>query len=179
MHRYLLIAVLAASSALFASGHQDILLDYIDKAPVQDAHDVQAEPTTATVQNVRLNPPGHEAIEAGPNGHFEATFRVNGRSVNGMVDTGATFVALNETTARQLGVSLSDLYYRYAVTTANGTTEAAHITLDRMEIGSVRVKDVEAFVLKDKSLSGMLVGMSFMNKLASYKVEDGVLYLKN
>jgi aspartyl protease family protein len=65
------------------------------------------------------------------------------------------------------------------VTTANGTTEAAHITLDRMEIGSVRVKDVEAFVLKDKSLSGMLVGMSFMNKLASYKVEDGVLYLKN
>ena len=104
---------------------------------------------------------------------------MNGRSVSGLIDTGATFVALNETTARSLGVSRSDLDYRYAVTTANGMTQAAHITLDRMEIGGVRVRDVEAFVLKDKSLTGMLVGMSFLNRLASYKVESGILYLKS
>ena len=104
---------------------------------------------------------------------------MNGRSVSGLIDTGATFVALNETMARQLGVSRSDLDYRYAVTTANGMTRAAHITLDRIEIGNVRVRNVEAYVLKDNSLTGMLIGMSFLNRLASYKVEAGTLYLKS
>ena len=49
--------------------------------------------------------------------------------------------------------------------------------LDRVEIGAIAVKDVQAMVLPDKSLSGMLVGMSFLNKLSSYKVENGALHL--
>jgi len=64
------------------------------------------------------------------------------------------------------------------VNTANGTTKAAHVILDRVEIGGIRVRDVEAFVLKDDALSFTLVGMSFLRRLASYSVADGSLSLK-
>jgi aspartyl protease family protein len=50
--------------------------------------------------------------------------------------------------------------------------------LDRVEIGGIRVRDVEAFVLKDEALSSTLVGMSFLKKLASYAVADGSLSMK-
>ena len=63
------------------------------------------------------------------------------------------------------------------VGTANGTVKAARVSLDRMEIGTISVKDVDAMVLPDKSLSGMLVGMSFLGKLSSYGVEGGALRL--
>jgi aspartyl protease family protein len=64
------------------------------------------------------------------------------------------------------------------VNTANGQTKAAHVTLDRVEIGGIRVRDVEAFVLRDNALTTALVGMSFLQKLASYSVADGSLSLK-
>ena len=176
MHRILLFAVLAASAAVYTTGHQDLLMQF---ASADNASAKSKDESPAIIQQMQISAPGHEEIKANKSGHFVATFQVNGRSVSGLIDTGATFVALNETTARSLGVSRSDLDYRYAVTTANGMTQAAHITLDRMEIGGVRVRNVEAYVLKDKSLTGMLVGMSFLNRLASYKVESGILYLKS
>jgi aspartyl protease family protein len=52
------------------------------------------------------------------------------------------------------------------------------VTLDRVEIGGIRVSGVEAFVLRDDALSSTLVGMSFLQKLASYTVADGSLSLK-
>lgn len=176
MHRILLFAVLAASAAVYAAGRQDLLMQ-LASPDIPNANAPDESP--ALVQQVQISAPGHEEIKANQSGHFVATFQVNGRSVSGLIDTGATFVALNETMARQLGVSRSDLDYRYAVTTANGMTRAAHITLDRIEIGNVRVRNVEAYVLKDNSLTGMLIGMSFLNRLASYKVEAGTLYLKS
>jgi len=121
--------------------------------------------------------PGSVTLEADGRGHFNGEFRMNGRSVDGMVDTGASLVAINESTARKLGFGASSLDFRYAVSTANGNTDAARIVLDRIEIGSVRVRDVEAFVLRDKALSGTLVGMSFLKKLKSFQVEAGSLKL--
>lgn len=176
MHRILLFAVLAASAAVYASGRQDLLMQFASK---DIPNSLPKDESPAVVQLAQISAPGHEEIKANPSGHFVATFQVNGRSINGLIDTGATFVALNETMARKLGVSRSDLDYRYAVSTANGMTQAAHVTLDRIEIGAVRVRNVEAYVLKDNSLTGMLIGMSFLNRLASYKVEAGTLYLKS
>ena len=176
MHRLVFATTLAAFAAVYASSKPDMLAHLVQtKSPASAA----AQDNSATVEPVKVSAPCEVSIPAGSGGHFLASFRINGREVQGLVDTGATFVALNEETARQVGVSRSDLDYRYAVTTANGTTQAAHITINRMDIGQVTVRDVDAFVLKDKSLSGTLVGMSFMSRLKSYKVQDGVLYLKN
>ncbi|WP_454853302.1 TIGR02281 family clan AA aspartic protease [Rhizobium binxianense] len=117
-------------------------------------------------------------LQADARGHYTGNFRINGKPVQGLIDTGATYVALNESLARRLGYTANQLDFRYAVNTANGQTKAAHVTLDRMEIGGIRVRDVEAFVLKDEALSSTLVGMSFLRKLNSYSVADGSLSLR-
>jgi aspartyl protease family protein len=116
-------------------------------------------------------------IDADANGHFTGLFSINGRREEGLVDTGASMIALNVTTAQRLGIDKADLNFRYAVDTANGRARAAYVRLDKVEIGPVRVENVGAMVLDDKALSGTLIGMSFLKGLASYKVEDGRLHL--
>ncbi|MGN6551387.1 MAG: retropepsin-like aspartic protease family protein [Pararhizobium sp.] len=118
------------------------------------------------------------AIDAGPSGHFEGRFRINGQTIDGLVDTGATYVAMNASTARRLGVSPAAGDYIYSVRTANGTTKAALARLDRVEIGPIRVEDVEAFILDDSAISDTLIGMSFLKKLTSYAVRNGRLELR-
>lgn len=122
--------------------------------------------------------PGSFSIPANEAGHYEAAFRLNGRSVTGLVDTGATFIAMNESTARQLGFTGNGLDFRYAVNTANGPAQAAHVVLDRVEIGSLKAQSVEAFVLKDDALKGTLIGMSFLRKLKSFSVEGDNMVLR-
>ena len=116
-------------------------------------------------------------IGADTDGHFTGLFSIHGRKEEGMVDTGASMVALNVSTAQRIGIDKASLDFRYAVDTANGKARAAYIRLDRIEIGPVRIENVGAMVLEDKALSGTLIGMSFLKGLASYKVEDGRLHL--
>ena len=88
-------------------------------------------------------------------------------------------MAINESTARKLGFGANSLDFRYSVNTANGKTSAAHVVLDRIEIGTVRVREVDAFVLRDDALGDTLVGMSFLKKLRSYQVKGNSLTLVN
>jgi aspartyl protease family protein len=116
-------------------------------------------------------------ISANTDGHFTGLFAINGRKEEGMIDTGASMVALNVSTAQRIGIDKASLDFRYAVDTANGKTRAAYIRLDKIEIGPVRIENVGAMVLDDKALSGTLIGMSFLKGLTSYKVEEGRLHL--
>jgi aspartyl protease family protein len=128
-------------------------------------------------QPVAIDAHGVVRLRANTEGHYTADFKINGKPVEGMIDTGATFVAVNETTARHLGFGAADLDFRNTINTANGDTKAALIRLDRIEIGSIRVRDVDALVLRDTALSSTLIGVSFLKRLASYSVEDGSLRL--
>ncbi len=121
---------------------------------------------------------GHSArISPGRGGHFFTEARMNGRSVDVLVDTGATLVAINESTARRLGIRLTPADFKYRVHTANGDTEAAAATIDEIRIGRVTVRDVPATVSRNSALSGTLLGMSFLGKLRKFSVEGGDLIL--
>ncbi|MCM2473653.1 TIGR02281 family clan AA aspartic protease [Rhizobium sp. CG5] len=130
-------------------------------------------------QTVLVSTPsgGSVVLDADRQGHYRGDFRINGKAVEGMIDTGASLVALNETTARRLGYGATALDFKYAVNTANGKTEAAHVTLRRVEIGGIRVDEVDAMVLRDKALSTTLIGMSFLKQIGSYSVENDALRL--
>ncbi len=121
---------------------------------------------------------GEVRIGVNEQGHFVSQFRMNGRPVEAMVDTGATIVAINKSTARRLGISVLPADFSYEVSTANGKTKVARAVIDVIEIGQVRVRNVEAAIIDDKSLSGTLLGMSFLNQLRSFRVESGELILK-
>lgn len=117
------------------------------------------------------------SLEADGRGHFMGDFKINGRTVKAMVDTGATVVALNLSTARRAGVNVSAKDFTQKVMTANGEARAAFATIASMQIGRITIENVDAVVLEDRALSGTLVGISFLNRLARYQVENGMLML--
>jgi aspartyl protease family protein len=118
------------------------------------------------------------SIPADRTGHFRTELRFNGRKVEGLIDTGATLVAMNETTARKIGISVSRSEFKYEVNTANGKARAAVVRIDSIEIGRIRVDDVDAVVMEDKSLHNTLIGMSLLKQLARFEVKDEVLLLE-
>ena len=117
-------------------------------------------------------------IEADPRGHYSAEFRVNGARLDAMIDTGATLVAINRRTAARIGLTLSAKDFVYPVDTANGTVLAAAAVIDTLQIGRIRIDGVQAVVLDDASLKQTLVGMSFLNRLSTFRVERGKLLLE-
>ncbi|MCO5064043.1 MAG: TIGR02281 family clan AA aspartic protease [Rhizobiaceae bacterium] len=140
----------------------------------------------ATVSPVTVSEPHREIaqplgrkviIPADGKGQFEGQFRVNGRNVKALVDTGATLVAINVSTALRAGIRFKPSDFRHEVQTANGRTLAAATVIDALEIGRIHVKDVEALVLQDNALHTTLVGMSFLRRLDRFQVEDHTLLL--
>lgn len=111
-------------------------------------------------------------------GHYAGEFRLNGRDVEALVDTGATFVAMDVSTARSIGIFPAPADFKYRVNTANGQTRAAAVTLDELQIGPIAVADVKALVLQDAALSATLVGMSFLNRLSSFRADGDTLVLE-
>jgi aspartyl protease family protein len=174
-------AIFAAVVAVVATQIPALLQQEDGGMPTETAEPTRPAPQApqAVKPQVAALTPGSTVLTADGRGHFTGTFRLNGKSVPGMVDTGASLVAINESTARRLGFGVNGLDFRHEVNTANGKTDAALITLDRVEIGNVRVRDVDALVLRDKALSGTLVGMSFLQKLKSYQVKGDSLTLAN
>jgi aspartyl protease family protein len=117
-------------------------------------------------------------LPADRRGHFAADFRLNGYSESAMIDTGATLVAINASTARRIGIVLTPSDFHYQVTTANGKAKAAAATIDAIQIGKIYVEKVPAVVLQDSALGGTLVGMSFLKRLSKFQVEDGAMILQ-
>ena len=111
-------------------------------------------------------------------GHFETEGRIEGQRIAFMVDTGASVVALNETSAARFGVRPSRSDYNATVTTANGTIKAARMQLAMVEIGGLVVRDVDAMVLPDEALSENLLGLSFLSKLKRFEYANGKMVLE-
>jgi aspartyl protease family protein len=111
-------------------------------------------------------------------GHFLTEGRIDGQRIGFMVDTGASVVALNETSAARFGLRPSRGDYNAIVTTANGTIKAARTRLAMVDIGGLVVRDVEAMVLPDEALSENLLGLSFLSKLKRFEYANGQMVLE-
>lgn len=118
------------------------------------------------------------SIAPDPRGHFATDGRIDGQRINFMVDTGASVVALNETSAARFGLRPVPGDYTSRVTTANGTIKAARAHLAMIEIGGLIVRDVDALVLPDEALSENLLGLSFLSKLKRFEYANGKLLLE-
>ena len=111
-------------------------------------------------------------------GHFLTEGRIEGQRIGFMVDTGASVVALNETSAARFGLRPSRGDYSATVTTANGTIKAARTRIAMVEIGELVVRDVDAMVLPDAALSENLLGLSFLSKLKRFEYANGQMVLE-
>jgi len=110
-------------------------------------------------------------------GHFVADAYLNGRSVDMLVDTGATVTALPESVAEDIGIYLSPSDYKFQIRTANGTVLGARAVIDRLRLGDIKLRNVDALVIADKSLGEPLLGMSVLNELERFDMSGGTLVL--
>lgn len=116
-------------------------------------------------------------IAAESSGHFNAEADVNGRPIEVMIDTGATMVALSYEDAERAGIYLSDADFTRAVSTANGVARVAPVTLERVSIGDITVRNVPAAVAEPGRLKTSLLGMSFLSRLSRFDMRSGLLTL--
>lgn len=108
-------------------------------------------------------------------GHYWTQAQINGKSIRVVVDTGATAVTINFSTARHLGIDYED-GDTTEVSTANGTVAAKTVILESITIGEITRNQVQAVILMDDSLPVTLLGNSFLSGV-DMRTEDGVLVL--
>ena len=171
-----LIAIVLVFGALAAAVPGLLLTP--DDAPAQTAKPAAPSKEALPIEAAAVDNSGSVRLKADDRGHYVAEFRMNGRPVKALVDTGASMVAINKSTARKLGINVLPADFIYEVNTANGKAKVAAAMIREIEIGRVRVRDVEAAVLDDRALEGTLLGMSFLKRLESFSVADGDLILK-
>jgi aspartyl protease family protein len=110
-------------------------------------------------------------------GDFAITAHINGARIAMVLDTGASSVVLTRDDAKKAGLPLEVLNYTVNIDTANGRTRAAPVTLDRIAIGDLTERSVEALVAQPGQLRTSLLGMSFLNRLQSWQVSGDRLVL--
>ena len=96
-------------------------------------------------------------------GHYNAEAEINGRPIEVMIDTGASMVALTTRTPSAPASSLTDNDFTRRIQTANGMARVAPVTLDRVSIGDITVRDVPAAVAERGAHGESLLGMSFLS----------------
>jgi aspartyl protease family protein len=117
-------------------------------------------------------------IKAESNGHFNTEADINGRPIDVMIDTGATMVALSYEDAERAGIYLNRSDFTRAVSTANGIARVAPVTLDRVSVGNITVRNVPAAVAEPGRLKTSLLGMSFLSRLSRFDMRSGRLVLQ-
>jgi aspartyl protease family protein len=119
---------------------------------------------------------GTVKIYRGWQGHFFTDGDVAGKSLNFLIDTGATTVALSKEQAHFVGVDTDHLIYDRQMQTASGTIMAASVTLPRLRIGDIQLLNVQATVL-DTPSNIALLGQSFLGRIDQVSIASDTMTL--
>ena len=106
-------------------------------------------------------------------GHFWVVASINGVKRRMLIDSGATVTALSETTADiDAGTGLAPVVLR----TANGSTPARTGSIDELRVGNIVARNLK--IVTAPGLGGLdVLGMNFLSKLQSWRVEGRTLVL--
>jgi aspartyl protease family protein len=109
-------------------------------------------------------------------GHFWIEALVNGEPRRFLVDTGATLTAISEDLAAQSGIEPAPGRMPVQLRTANGAMTARVATIGEFGFGNIVARDLDAVIVP--GLEGIdVLGMNFLSRLKSWRVEDGELVL--
>jgi aspartyl protease family protein len=109
-------------------------------------------------------------LTAGTGGHFVTGGQINGKTVQFMVDTGATLVSMSQADAARIGLDLRG--GRPGVMhTANGSVPMVQVSLASVRIGGVEVYGVEALVSPGE-MPFILLGNSFLTRFQLRRDND-------
>lgn len=115
-------------------------------------------------------------IRMAPDGHFWVNATIDGKKARMMIDSGATITALSDETARAVGIDAEASLVPVVLRTANGMVQARTGTVEELRIGNVIAKDLKVVI--SPALGGLnVIGMNFLSKLASWRVEGRTLVM--
>ncbi|WP_375397567.1 TIGR02281 family clan AA aspartic protease [uncultured Sphingomonas sp.] len=109
-------------------------------------------------------------------GHFWVRVTIGGVKRRMLVDSGATVTALSARTAAAMGVEARDGPFPMLIQTANGTIRAETGTIPELRIGNIVARDLPVVV--SPAFGEMdVIGMNFLSRLKSWRVEGRTLIL--
>lgn len=117
--------------------------------------------------HTRLAAPPHTSVTIfrSPQGMFATVGTINGLTVNFLVDTGASLVAMNSAEAKRLGINYRLDGTPTTASTASGLAPAYQVRLARVKVGGIELREVDGMVIEGLSPTEVLLGMSFLSRL--------------
>lgn len=139
-------------------------------APKEAAKPATSEPETEQDKD-KKQPGAVLKLKQNAGGHYATDASVDGKSLNFVVDTGASFVSLPESVAHGAQIYCDD---NVKMNTANGNTDACTAKIKKLQFGPFLVQDVAAVIVPN--LSQPLLGM---NVLQLFKIgqENGEMQI--
>lgn len=109
-------------------------------------------------------------------GHFWVVASINGVKRRMLIDSGATVTAISEATARRANVDVGTGLAPVVLRTANGAARAETGKVDEIRVGNIVARNLA--VVTSPGLGDLdVLGMNFLSKLQSWRVEGRTLIL--
>lgn len=119
---------------------------------------------------------GELRVRMASDGHFWALASINGVKRRMLIDSGATVTAISESTAREAGVDAGAGLAPVVLETANGAARAKIGKVDELRVGNIVARNLR--IVTAPGLGNLdVLGMNFLSKLQSWRVENGTLIL--
>lgn len=115
-------------------------------------------------------------LSAGAGGHFFTSGQINGRTVQLVVDTGATNVSVSESAAQRMGLNYKS-GQPVQMSTANGVIPGWRLKLASVRVGDVVVHGVDAIV-SSGDMPYVLLGNSFLAHFQMTRTNDQMVLVK-
>jgi aspartyl protease family protein len=94
-------------------------------------------------------------------GMYYVNGKINGQPTRFLVDTGATFVTMSGDHADQIGIDFKKGKKAYANTAAS-TVPVWRVTLDSVNVGGIKIPNVQAIIIEGSNPRQVLLGNSFL-----------------
>jgi len=115
-------------------------------------------------------------VSMAPDGHFWVAASINGARTRMLIDSGATVTAISTGTARAAGVDTGVGLTAVMLRTANGGAPAGIGSIAKLRVGNIVARNLK--IVSAPGLGGLdVLGMNFLSKLDSWRVEGRTLIL--
>ncbi len=160
---------LAAWASIFAIGAYVLAeREKFDPYLSRVAQFLKLEDQTVVGKEVRIRMSG--------DGHFWARVTIDGIEKRMLVDSGATVTALSTRTANAANLDVRRSMIPIILRTANGTVDAQTASVAELRLGTAVARDLPVVISPAFGDTDVL-GMNFLSRLKSWRVEDRVLIL--
>jgi aspartyl protease family protein len=115
-------------------------------------------------------------VRMASDGHFWVVASLNGVKRRMLIDSGATVTAISPQTAREAKVDTGTGLPPVVLRTANGAAPAQTGRIDELRVGNIVARNLR--IVSSPGLGNLdVLGMNFLSKLDSWRVEQGTLIL--